>query len=68
HGISAVFLALLATAISIWIAWRDVKISARVMLWIEAVSVSLILILIMNGAIPSNDPYETAFTTGQRNS
>jgi len=47
HGTSAVFLALLATAISIWIAWRDVKISARVMLWIEAVSVSLILILII---------------------
>jgi amino acid transporter len=47
HGISAVFLALLATAISIWIAWRDVKISARVMLWIETVSVSLILILII---------------------
>jgi amino acid transporter len=47
HGTSAVFLALLATAISIWIAWRDVKISARVMLWIEAVSVSLILILIL---------------------
>ena len=47
HGTSAVFLALLATAVSIWIAWRDVKISARVMLWIEAVSVSLILILIL---------------------
>jgi amino acid transporter len=47
HGTSAIFLALLATAISVWIAWRDVKISARVMLWIEAVSVSLILILII---------------------
>jgi len=47
RGTSAVFLALLATGISIWIAWRDVKISARVMLWIEAVSVSLILILII---------------------
>src|ERR1700686_3260159 len=34
HGTSAVFLALFVTAISIWIAWRDVKISARVMLWI----------------------------------
>jgi hypothetical protein len=30
HATSAVFLALLVTAISIWIAWRDVKISARV--------------------------------------
>jgi amino acid transporter len=46
HGTSAVFLALLVTAISIWIAWRDVKISARVMLWIEAISVSLILIVV----------------------
>src|SRR6202140_3091621 len=29
HGTSAIFLALLVTAVSIWIAWRDVKISAR---------------------------------------
>jgi amino acid transporter len=43
HITSAVFLTLLVTAISIAIAWRDVKISARLMLWIEAVSVSLIL-------------------------
>ncbi len=47
HATSAVFLALLATGISIWIAWRDVKISARVMLWIEAISVSLILIVVL---------------------
>jgi amino acid transporter len=47
HGTSAVFLALLVTAISIWIAWRDVKISARVMLWIEAISVSLILVVVV---------------------
>ncbi len=46
HEISAVFLAVLVTAISVWIAWRDVKISARLMLWIEAVSVSLILIVV----------------------
>ena len=46
HGTSAALLALLVTAISIWIAWRDVKISARLMLWIEAVSVSLILIVV----------------------
>jgi amino acid transporter len=46
HGTSAVFLALLVTAVSIWIAWRDVKISARLMLWIEAVSVSFILIVV----------------------
>jgi amino acid transporter len=43
---SAALLAIGVTAFSIWVAWRDVKISARTMLWIEAVSVSLILILI----------------------
>src|ERR1700726_1902586 len=47
HATSAVFLALLVTAFSIWIAWRDVKISARLMLWIEAISVSLILIVVI---------------------
>ncbi len=46
HEVSAAFLAVLVTAISIWIAWRDVKISARLMLWIEAVSVSFILIVV----------------------
>jgi len=43
---SAVFLALLVTAISVAIAWRDVKISARLMLWIEAVSVTLIMTVV----------------------
>jgi amino acid transporter len=47
HVASAAFLALLVTAISIWIAWRDVKISARLMLWIEAVSLSFILIVVV---------------------
>ncbi len=46
HTASAVFLAVLVTVVSIWIAWRDVKISARLMLWIEAVSVSFILIVV----------------------
>ena len=46
HDTSTVFLAILVTGISAWIAWRDVKISARLMLWIEAVSVSLILIVV----------------------
>ena len=36
HVYSAVLLALLVTGVSIWIAYRDVKISARLMLWIEA--------------------------------
>jgi amino acid transporter len=47
HGTSATFLAILVTAISIWIAWRDVKISTRLMLWIEAVSVAFILVVIV---------------------
>lgn len=47
HIPSVVFLTVLVTAVSIWIAWRDVKISARLMLWIEAVSVSLILIVVL---------------------
>ena len=47
HGLSAAFLAVLVTTISIGIAWRDVKISARLMLWIEAVSVSFILIVVV---------------------
>ncbi|HTC41329.1 MAG TPA: APC family permease [Candidatus Acidoferrales bacterium] len=46
HGTSAALLAIFVAAISIWIAWRDVKISARLMLWIEAVSVSFILIVV----------------------
>jgi amino acid transporter len=46
HGTSAVVLSLLVTGISMWIAWRDVKISARLMLWIEVVSVSLILLVV----------------------
>ena len=56
-GVAAVsvLLALLVTGVSIWIAWRDVKISARLMLWIEAVSVSMIitvvaLVLIRHGS------------------
>jgi amino acid transporter len=47
HAGSAVILAILVTGISVWIAWRDVKISARLMLWIEAVSVSLILTVVV---------------------
>ena len=46
HGFSAVLLSLIVTGVSIWIAYRDVKISARLMLWIEAASVSVIVILV----------------------
>lgn len=47
HVLSAVALALLVTGASIWIAYRDVKISAELMLWIEAVSVSVIVIVVV---------------------
>ncbi len=47
HGLSTVGLAIVVTLASIWIAWRDVKISARLMLWIEAISVSFILLVIV---------------------
>ena len=47
HVVSAVFLAFFVTAISIAIAWRDAKISTRLMLWIEAVSVSFILFVVV---------------------
>ncbi|MGD0566913.1 MAG: APC family permease [Candidatus Sulfotelmatobacter sp.] len=47
RGYSAVALALLVTGISIWIACRDVKISARLMLWIEALSVTVILVVVI---------------------
>jgi len=46
HVLSTVFLSLLVTGISIWIAYRDVKISARLMLWVEAASVSVIVIVV----------------------
>src|SRR5580693_5532522 len=47
HGYSAVLLALVVTGVSIWIAYRDVKISARLMLWIEALSVTVILVMVV---------------------
>jgi amino acid transporter len=46
HVFSTALLSLLVTGVSIWIAYRDVKISARLMLWIEAASVSVILVVV----------------------
>jgi len=46
HVLSAVFLAAFVSGISIWIAYRDVKISARLMLWIEAASVTVIVAVV----------------------
>jgi amino acid transporter len=47
HLYSSVLLAALVTGISIWIAYRDVKISARLMLWIEATSATIIVIVVV---------------------
>jgi amino acid transporter len=44
---SGVLLTLGVTAISMWVAWRDVKVSARLMLWIEAASLLTILIVVV---------------------
>jgi amino acid transporter len=54
HTLPAAALALLCVGIATAIAYRDVQISARLMLWIEAISVALIavvllLLLIHNG-------------------
>ena len=46
HVLSAALLSLLVTGVSIWIAYRDVKMSARLMLWIEAASVSVIVVVV----------------------
>jgi amino acid transporter len=47
HAFSATLLAAFVTGISIWIAYRDVKISARLMLWIEATSVTVIVAVVL---------------------
>jgi amino acid transporter len=45
-SVSPVLLAFLGTALATYLAYRDVKISARVMLWFEALSVTLISVVI----------------------
>jgi amino acid transporter len=47
RGFSGAALALIVTGVSVWIAWRDVKISARLMLWIEAISLLVILVVVV---------------------
>jgi amino acid transporter len=46
HGFSGSVLALIVTGVSAWIAWRDIKISARLMLWIEAISLLVIVVVV----------------------
>jgi amino acid transporter len=47
HGVPALLLAAIMGAAPMWFAWRDVKISARVMLILEAVSVTLIIAVVV---------------------
>jgi amino acid transporter len=47
HVVSNALLAVAVTLVAMAVAWHDVKVSARIMLWIEAVSVTLILVLII---------------------
>jgi len=54
HGISVLLLAVIYTVPFIWIAWRDVKLSARAMLVMEGVSVTavvavMVLVLFRHG-------------------
>jgi amino acid transporter len=46
HFAFNVFLAALVSIVPMWFAWRDVKISARLMLSFEAASVALIVIVV----------------------
>ncbi len=47
RALSTVFLAIVVTTVSMAIAWRDVKISARLMLWIEVASLTAIFIVVI---------------------
>jgi amino acid transporter len=47
HVVSTALLAIFVAGASVWIAWRDVKISARMMLWMEVMSVSLIVVVVV---------------------
>ena len=46
HAIPTPVLALIATAAATYFAYRDVQVSARMMLWIEAASVSMIVLVL----------------------
>ena len=68
---SAVILAIGVTIVSMWIAWRDVKISARLMLWIEAASLLVIvtvvvLVLVRRGFHLDWDQLRSSRHDGQR--
>ena len=69
HPLAAVILVSLVTGVSIWIAYRDVKISARLMLWIEATSVLTIftvvaLVLVRHGFHGDSQQFRLQGVTG----
>src|ERR1700690_2108378 len=47
HATSTVMWTIVVAGLSIWIACRDVKVSARLMLWIEATSLVVILVVLV---------------------
>jgi len=47
HALPAIVLALIIAIPPVWMAWRDVRISARAMLALEAVSVTLVVAVIV---------------------
>ena len=52
HTVSTLLLATIVAVPPVWIAWRDVKISARLMLAIEAVSVTVVAIVMALVLLP----------------
>jgi len=46
-SVPTALIALIATAAATWLAYKDVQASAQVMLWIEAVSVSMIAVVVL---------------------
>jgi len=60
HAVPTPILALIATAVATFFAYRDVQASARMMLWIEAASVSMIALvvsaLLLRNGLPIDTP------------
>jgi amino acid transporter len=68
---TAVILTISVTGVAMWVAWRDVKVSARLMLWIEAVSLFVILIVVAlvlarHGLHLDSDQFQLRGVTGGR--
>ena len=47
HELSTLLLATIVAAAPVWVAWRDVKVSARLMLGIEVMSVTTVVIVVL---------------------